>query len=131
MSILRSKHFSQIQQIPLYTNPTNSLSQTQKFAFTNPLYPFSNLSKHPKQIQQTQDRLQIQPQDRGRVRWENEEGEDSHSIPYGLQIYLETHTTHYTQPKNWPTTCKHYRSQISPLLANGPHHTDDLEERKK
>jgi len=45
MSILRSKHFSQTQLIPLYTNPTNSLSQTQKFPFTNPYYPFSNLSK--------------------------------------------------------------------------------------
>ena len=45
MSILRSKHFSQAHQILLYINPTNSLSQTQKLPFTNPYYPFSNLSK--------------------------------------------------------------------------------------
>ena len=45
MSILRSKYFSETHKIPLYTNQTNSLSQTQKLPFTNPYYPFSNLSK--------------------------------------------------------------------------------------
>ena len=97
MSIPRSKHFSQTQQI-LYHKP-------KKFPFTNPEYPFLNLLKIENKYSKPKIGFRFNP--KIERKWDeklSKEGEESHSITNGLQIYLETQTTLHNQKTNPPPT---------------------------
>ena len=100
MSILRYNHFSQTQQIPIYTKPANSLSQTQKISFHKPIISLLKFVKNPKQIQQTQDWLQIQPRERERG--------FTFNLIWALDLPGNPHTAHYV----------HTAKKIEPPPAN-------------